>query len=214
MHVTIPWCYVGVLHVASFESESWKQNISWSVDMLCKYLNLRYVSRKRHTMLNTVHSFFLENGRSSLNTLQLPFVAYWTVRWFRTLAGYRSWKWNYLGFSTQEYRIREVRGETNNILLAHKGREKGEPVIRGLVYMHPSVSCEWKKGTGRTKEWDRAIENQLGDQMTTNRSRRSGGPFEPSPCGSQLFFPVLALSFPSLFFIFLSTACSPPFHRR
>lgn len=32
--------------------------------------------------------------------------------------------------------------ETNNILLAHKGREKGEPVARSLVYMHPSVSCE------------------------------------------------------------------------
>lgn len=58
---------------------------------------------------------------------------------------------------------------------------------------------EREEQEGRKRE--RETENQLGDQMTTNRSRRSGGPFEPSPCGSQLFFfPVLALSFPSLFF--------------
>lgn len=63
---------------------------------------------------------------------------------------------------------------------------------------------------GRKRE--RKIENQLRDQMTTNRSRRSGGPFEPSPCGSQpFFFPVLALSFPSLLFFIHR---SPPFHRR
>lgn len=41
--------------------------------------------------------------------------------------------------------------------------------------------------------------------MTTNRSCRSGGPFEPSPSGSQLFFfSVLALSFPSFFFFYPS----------
>ncbi len=64
---------------------------------------------------------------------------------------------------------------------------------------------EREEQEGRKRE--RAIENQLRDQMTTNRSCRSGGPFEPFPCGSQLFFPVLALSFPSLSF----SSTAPPF---
>lgn len=49
---------------------------------------------------------------------------------------------------------------------------------------------------------ERATENQLRDQMTTNRSHRSGRPFEPCLCGSQ---PPR-----SLFLIHRS----PPFHRR
>lgn len=56
-------------------------------------------------------------------------------------------------------------------------------------------------------ERKRKTENQLRDRVTTNRSRRSRAPFEPSLCGSQLFFPFFfpAPTFPS----FLLT---PPLH--
>lgn len=104
-------------------------------------------------------------------------------------------------------RIQEVWEETNNILLIHKGREKGEPVVRGLVYMHPSVSCEWKRGTGRQKERERDRKSTQGsnDNKQITQERRSLWTF---PVRKSAFFSWARSLFPLTFF-FISTA--PPF---
>lgn len=92
-------------------------------------------------------------------------------------------------------------------LFAKGGERKRGSILQNTsctVHVSLRFLCAKDRGGGKGGG------NQLRDQMTTNRSCRNGGPFEPFLCGSQLFPPSLLSLSPSLY-IHLYPPTPPPF---
>lgn len=118
-------------------------------------------------------------------------------------------EWNSLEYSAQCFLYTGSLKKQNNVLLAHKGRGKAEPAVRGLVYMRVSFSCEWQWATGRLKERKSTLGSN--DNKQIRKERRSLWTF---PVRKSAFFPELALAIfflsPHSLFLFSLPPLFPP----